>query len=90
MMIAFVALHHLGYGDIMLPQEAHLDDEGTARAEFVAPELVSYKPCKDGSVYYDAVACYNARGQRDRIFSTEPKWLTPGEWVTISAQDTRL
>lgn len=90
-MIAFVALHQLGYGDIMLPQETLTDDEGIAHAEFVAPELISHRACHDETqaVYYDAVACYNDRGLRERIFATEPKWLTKGELVTVAAQNLR-
>jgi len=85
-MIAYVALHQLGYGDIMLPQEAEFDD-GAVRAEFYATELVPLTQSEHGEVYYDAVSCYSTMGHRVRLFSTGPRWVTEGEWVTITAQD---
>ena len=88
MTITYFALHQLGRGDIMLPEDAQLDDDGIARAEFSAPTLVSHAPrSRDGRVYYDAVACYNERGQRERVFATETKWVIEGEWVAISANN---
>lgn len=88
-MIAYFALHQLGYGDIMLPTEARQADDGQAEAQFSAPELVCHKhsPDSEGRVYYDAVACYNEYGVRVKLFATESKWLQPGEFVTISAYE---
>jgi hypothetical protein len=87
--IAYFALHQLGHGDIMLPMEARQEDDGQAVAQFEAPCLVSHTPINpyDGSVYYDAVACYNENGVRVKLFATDLKWVRSGEFVSISAYE---
>jgi len=88
--IAYFALHQLGHGDIMLPIEAQLDDDtGQSSVSFEARELISHAPInpRDGSVYYDAVSCYNEHGARVKLFATDRKWLRSGEFVSISAHE---
>lgn len=89
MTITYLALHQLGHGDIHLPEEAHADDDGRAVAEFKMGEVLSFLPVNptDGSVYYDAVSCYDEFGFRVRIFSIGEKWVTQGEYIRISAYD---
>lgn len=88
-MISYFALHQLGFGDIHLPVDAHIDDDGLAVAETAIPEVLSHTPInkKDGSVYYDAVSCYNEYGHRIKLFSTDRKWIKPGDTVMFSAND---
>lgn len=87
-MISYVSLHQLGYGDIMLPQDAHCDGGGCAHAEFYAPQLLGRgAPNPEGRIYYDAVTCYNEYGQQVRIFATETRWIAEGDWITINAQN---
>lgn len=88
-MISYFALHQLGYGDIHLPIEAHQDEDGLAVAETAIGEVLSHAPINevDGSVYYDAVACYNEFGHRVKLFWTDRKWIKSGETVSISAND---
>ena len=88
-MIAFFALHQLGYGDIMLPVEACEDDDGQAVAQIELKDLLSHAPIRsDGSVYYDAVSCYNELGCRVKLFAVERSWVTSGDEVNIRAYET--